>query len=167
MILTRIASTMAAIRARLLNDEVIKKLLFYDGNDALLIDEDISLNEFDIDKYITLRPIFEFENKENYDQNSMINIYMTQAMPEEETKNIDCVIQINIVCNQDVWGLANDKIRPIEIVNAIERLVNNQKFTASNRMVLNTITDLIISKKMFGYAMLFDLTDGSGEIENF
>ena len=46
-------------------------------------------------------------------------------------------------------------------------MVDKAKFSASNKLELATITDLIISKKMFGYALLFDLVDGSGEIDKF
>lgn len=163
--LRRIQSTMAAIRTKLKNDEVIRKLLCCDGNNALLLQEAPSIEE--VNKYITLRPVFEFENKEDWKQNSIINIYMTEASPSEEEKTLMAVIQINVVCNQDVWDLVDDKSRPIELVNRIEKLVNGTKFTVSNKLVLNTVTDLIINKKVFGYALLFEIIDGSGEKDKF
>lgn len=162
--LERIESTMAAMRNKLANDQIITKLLTYDGNDALYVKEQHVEN---IEEYITLRPIFEFENKENYDQNSIINIYMTQASPYEDIVKIDGMLQVNVVCNLDVWELVDNKIRPLQIANRIIALVNNQKFTASNKIILNTITDLIISKKMVGYALLFEITDGSEEKDKF
>lgn len=163
--LRRIQSTMAAIRTKLKNDEVIRRLLCCDGEDALLLEGVPPIET--MNKYITLRPVFEFENKEDWDQNSMINIYMTEATPFEEDKALTAIVQINVVCNQDVWDLVDDKSRPIELVNRIEKLVNGVKFTASNKLVLNTVTDLIINKKVFGYALLFEITDGSGEKDKF
>ena len=38
--------------------------------------------EKEAESYITLKPIYDFENKEPYAQNSMINIYTTQIVPE-------------------------------------------------------------------------------------
>jgi hypothetical protein len=152
---------MAAIRTRLKEDGTLRKLLCYDGNDALLLKEVPEID--DVSKHITLRPVFEFENKEEWDQNSMINIYMTEATPFDDAKVVSGVVQINVVCNQDVWDLVDDKCRPIEIADSIIRLVDQKKFTVSNKLVFNTITDLIINKKVFGYALLFEITDGSGE----
>lgn len=160
----RIESTMAAIKTKLLADDTIKKLLFNDTENAL---KGTVPESKDVDKYITLKPVFEFENKQNYDQNSMINIYMTQAAPSDEDKSVTAAIQVNVVCNTDVWNLEGNKIRPLQLASRIEELVNNAKFTASNKLVLSTVTDLIINKKMVGYALIFEITDGSGTINKF
>ena len=162
--LEKIETTMAAIRTKLLQDNKIKQLLYFDSNDALqcFVPEDAKL-----EKYITLRPIYEFENKEDYDQNSMINIYMTQASPYEDIVKVDGILQVNVICNVDIWELVDNKIRPLQIADRIITLVNNHKFTASNKLVLNTVTDLIVSKSMVGYALLFEITDGSGETDKF
>lgn len=162
--LSRIESSLAAIKTRLLEDEDIRKLLFYDSNDALVNE---APKKESVKEYITLRPIYQFENKENYNQNSMINIYMTQATPGDDLPIVDSILQINVVCNIDNWELVNDKIRPIQIANKIIKLVNNRKFTTSNKLVFSTLTDLIISKTVCGYALLFELTDGSGEQQKF
>ena len=160
--LERIESTMAAIRTRLSRDSLINKLLTYDGKDVLEAEVPFIKPE-EMDKYITLRPIFEFENKKNYDQNSIINIYSTEFTPLDDVSACVGVLQINVVCNLDVWELDNNKIRPLQLAQRIVDLVNNKKFTISNKIVLSNISDLIISKKMVGYALLFELTDGSGE----
>lgn len=162
--LERIQTTMSAIKTRLLNDTTIKQLLYYDSNDALSIE---APEKSQVAEYVTLRPIFEFENKENFEQNSMINIYTTQCDPIEESKALASVLQINIVTNVDNWELVDDKIRPLQIADRVISLVNGFKFTASNKLVFSTMTDLIISKKMVGYALLFSIIDGSGEVEKF
>ena len=162
--LTRIESTLAAIRTKLYNDETIRKLLFHDSNNALQM---LAPQEAEVKDYITLKPVFEFENKEDYTQNSIINIYMTQTDPLEDVVGVDSTVQINVVCNVDIWELIDNKIRPIQLVNRIIKLINGCKFTASNKLVLTTITDLIINKKMVGYAILFEITDGSGTNEKF
>jgi len=162
--LERVESTMAAIKNRLLEDELIKKLLFHDSNNAINMPPPLKKQ---VEDYITLRPIFNFENKEDYSKNSVINIYTTQVLPGDEEKKIDGVIQINVVCNEEVWELVDSKIRPIQICNRIIELINNCKFTVSNKIVFNTMTDLIISKTLFGYALLFEITDGSGKIDKF
>lgn len=162
--LERIEQTLAGIRNKLLADETIRKLLYHDSNNALNM---LAPTVQQAENYITLKPIFDFENKEEYAQNSIINIYTTQLMPGDETKKLDGVIQINVVCNEEKWELTDSKIRPIQICNRIIKLVNGCKFAASNKLVFDTMTDLIISKTLFGYALLFEITDGSGEKEKF
>lgn len=164
--LERLQSTLAAIKNKLLRDELIRKLLINDFP-AALHTEVPELSEHDLDKYIVLRPVFDFENKKNYNQNSVINMYITDIDPIENTKGINAVIQINVVCNQDVWNLDENQIRPLVIADRIITLINNVKFTASNKIFLNSLTDLIINKKMFGYALLFTITDGSADIDKF
>ena len=162
--LERIESTMAAIKTKLLRNDTLRKLLYCDTPDAL---ECEAPKAKEVNKYITLKPVYEFENKEDYNQSSMINIYTTQIDPADEGRYTASVIQINVVCNTDVWELDDSKIRPLRICEEVIRMVDKAKFSASNKLELATITDLIISKKMFGYALLFDLVDGSGEIDKF
>lgn len=162
--LTRVESTLAAIKTRLLNDETLRKLLFHDSNNALNM---LAPHIKETEKYITLKPIFEFENKEEYNQNSIINIYVTEIIPTDEEVSLTGILQINVACNIDIWDLIDNKIRPLQICNRIIKLLNNKKFTISNKLILSNMTDLIINKKMIGYALLFEITDGSGENNNF
>ena len=157
--LERFESTMGAMRTKLLKDEMLRKLLYHDSNNALQM---LPPTEQEVQDYITLKPIFDFENKKNYDKNSSINIYMTSVDPQLDNVTADAIIQVNVVCNIDIWDLVNNKIRPVQIANRIITLLNNQKFTASNSLVFNSLDNLIVSKHMVGYALLFELTDGSG-----
>ena len=162
--LERIESTLAAIKTKLLRDEKLRKLLFHDSNNALNM---LAPSELEVDNYITLKPIFEFENKEEYNQNSIVNIYVTEIIPTDNEVSFTGILQINVACNIDVWDLLDNKIRPIQICNQIIKLLNKKKFTISNNLELSNMTDLIINKKMIGYALLFEITDGSGENNNF
>ena len=162
--LERVEQTLAGIKNKLLGNEEIRKLLFHDSNNALNM---TAPTKQEVDDYITLKPIFDFENKEGYAHNSVINIYTTQIIPDTEIKKISGVIQINVVCNEEKWELIESKIRPIQLCNQIIKLINGCKFAASNKLEFDTMTDLIISKTLFGYALLFSLTDGSGEKEKF
>lgn len=162
--LERVETTLAVIKNCLLNDDVVRKLVYNDSNNAL------NMETPDIDKvnkYITLRPIYQFENMADFSQNSMINIYFTDGSPQEEEVGIEGVIQINIVVNIDKWELVDNKIRPIHLVNRIIKLLNDKKFTISNSLSLENINQLIISKQMVGYALLFNVIDGSGDLDKF
>lgn len=162
--LERIETTLIAIKKQLLNDETIRKLVFNDSNNALNMDTP-SLEE--CKKYITLKPIYQFENKEDYAQNTMINIYFSEGEPLLDKVGITGTIQISVIVNIDKWDLLDDKIRPIELSNTILKLIDDKKFTTSNSLSFSSITQLIISKQLVGYAILFDIVDGVGELDEY
>ena len=154
--LERVETTLAAIKNCLLNDDVVRKLVYNDSNNAL----NMEIPDIDkVNKYITLRPIYQFENMADFSQNSMINIYFTDGSPQEEEVGIEGIIQINIVVNIDKWELVDNKIRPIHLANRIIKLLNDKKFTISNSLSLENINQLIISKQLVGYALLFNMID--------
>lgn len=159
---SRIEETLFGIKKVLLNDTQIRKLLVNSSNNAL----NIEAPSADItSKYITLAPIYQFENKGDFEQNGMINIFLTDNNNENMT--IDGVIQINIVYNVDKWELIENKIRTLELSNRIIKLINNKKFSVSNSLQYMSMQHLILTKQLVGYALLFGVTDGNSELENY
>ena len=104
---------------------------------------------------------------QDFTQNTMVNIYLTSGDTLDEEVGISGIIQISIVVNIDKWELLDNKIRPISLADRIIKLVNNKKFTMSNSLSLQSIEQLIISKQLVGYALLFDIVDGSGDLDKF
>lgn len=162
--LEKIETSLAAIKNCLLNDEKICKLVYNDSNNALNLE---TPDRDKVSKYITLRPIYQFENMQDFTQNTMVNIYLTSGDTLDEEVGISGIIQISIVVNIDKWELLDNKIRPISLADRIIKLVNNKKFTMSNSLSLQSIDQLIISKQLVGYALLFDIVDGSGDLDKF
>lgn len=162
--LERIEQTIAAVKTKIINDEDVRKLLFHDSNNALNM---LAPTVLETDSYITTKPVYEFENKNEYNQNSMVNIYMIEIVPTDDVKAFVGALQVNVTCNLDIWDLLDNKIRPIQICDRIIKLVHNQKFYLSNKLRLTNVTDLIVNKKMVGYALLFEITDGSGTQDKF
>ena len=61
--LTRIQTTLKAIKRILLEDEQVKKLLYNDSNNALNLptpDKQV------VEKYVTTCPVYEFDDKEDF-----------------------------------------------------------------------------------------------------
>ena len=162
--LEKIETSLAAIKNCLLNDEKIRKLVYNDSNNALNLE---TPDRDKVNKYITLRPIYQFENMQDFTQNTMVNIYLTSGDTLDEEVGISGIIQISIVVNIDKWELLDNKNRPISLADRIIKLVNNKKFTMSNSLSLQSMDQLIISKQLVGYALLFDIVDGSGDLDKF
>lgn len=94
----RIESSLAAIKSLLLTDEIVRKLVYNDSNNALNIE---APNVDEADKYITLHPIYQFENVGDYTQNGMINIFFDNGSPSVDDNALTGVIQVNVVFNID------------------------------------------------------------------
>lgn len=55
----------------------------------------------------------------------------------------------------------------MQIANRVIDLVDGQKFSCSNALNFYSLVPLLINKKITGYALLFYIQDGSGEIKNY
>ena len=91
---SRIEETLFGIKKILLDDEQIRKLLVNSTNNAL---NQSAPSVAAASKYITLAPIYQFENKGDFEQNGMINIFLTDNNNEDMV--INGIVQINIVYN--------------------------------------------------------------------
>ena len=162
--LKQIQTTLAGIKTVLLNDETIRKLLCNDSNNCLNMEPPTTKSA---EKYITLRPIFQFENTDDYAQNGMINIYLSDGEPNDDMNLFQGIVQANVVYNVDKWELVDNKIRTLELADKVINLLDNKKFSTSNKLVFNSLQQLILSKQLVGYALLFNVDDGNSSLEKF
>jgi hypothetical protein len=69
--------------------------------------------------------------------------------------------------NVDKWELIDNKIRTIELADKVIELLNNKKFSVSNKFEFTNLQQLILSKQLVGYALLFAINDGNSNLEKF
>jgi hypothetical protein len=162
--LKQIQSTLAGVKTVLLNDEIVRKLLCNDSNNCLNMDTPTVTSA---EKYITLKPVYQFENTDAYAQNGMINIFLSDGEPNSDINLFQGIMQINIVFNVDKWELVDNKIRTLEIADKVINLLDNKKFSTSNKLSFNSLQQLILSKQLVGYALLFNIDDGNSDLNNF
>lgn len=162
--LKQIQSTLAGIKTVLLNEPIIRKLLCNDSNNCLNMDAPTIK---DAEKYITLKPVFQFENTDDYSQNGIINIYLADGGPDADNNMFNGILQINVAFNTDKWELVDNKIRTLEIADKVINLLDNKKFSTSNKLSFDSLQQLILSKQLVGYALLFNIDDGNSNLKNF
>lgn len=164
MVLNLLQRSVSEIRNTLLGDEVIRKLVFQDSNNALNM---LPPAPEEVEDYITVAPIYEFQDKSNLARNTMINIYVAEWQSDEDIASGSGVIRVNVVCNVDHWRLVDNKIRPLALADRVIELLEGKKFSISNPLHFDTLEELIITKQMTGYALIFTATDGSGTPDNY
>ena len=162
--LDNIQSALFEIKRVLLEDEEIRKLLYNDSNDALNLD---TPSTEDVDDYISLYPIYEFNTEAGYNHNCGINIVVPVIDPTDEVVQVIASLTINVVVNSNKWILTGNKIRPLAIADRIIELLENKKFSASSTLSFDGMTNLIMTKRISGYALSFTMNDGTANIEKF
>lgn len=157
--LERFERTINEVRATLIADEDIRKLVFHDSNNALSM---LPPATNEVENYIVVKPIFDMCETEEYSRNTMIQVELDSVDAKEGY--LDGIMRVNIVCNAEKWSLVGGKVRPLQIANRVIDLINNQKFSVSNELVFDSFVPLLMNKKITGYALLFIIQDGSNEI---
>jgi hypothetical protein len=104
---------------------------------------------------------------EDYKQQGMINIFMADSDPSDEDSSISAMIRVNIVYNTDKWELIDGDCRTLALADRVIASLDKKKLTVSNPVEYVNTQELIISKQLVGYALLFDIVDGNSELENF
>jgi hypothetical protein len=96
--LARYQKLIYEIKKVLLNDAEVRNLLYHDSNNAANM---LPPAEQEMEKYITVFPVYTFQDKHDYFQNAFINIYLTDCNYDDEDNTTNAVIQISIVVNID------------------------------------------------------------------
>lgn len=92
-----IQRTIYEIKNTLTQDEVIRKLLFQDSNNAMSM---LAPEPEEVSKYVTTYPVYEFQNKQDLAQNTLINILLDNA-DVDNGATVNGVLRINVVVNID------------------------------------------------------------------
>ena len=151
------------IKATLLGNSDIRKLVFHDTIDAL---ENIQVSTENVDDHIVISPIFDM-NQEPFNKNTIISIALNRASFEDDTVMTSSIIKINVLTQSTLWKLNNNLIRPLQISNLIIDLLNNRKFSSSHKMSFISLELAILDEKVNGYTLSFYLHEGSGILDEY
>ena len=94
----------------------------------------------------------------------MVNMFLADTGLDDEQITLQGVLRINIVVNVDKWELVGGRCRPLALADRIIMLLNNENLGLSNPITFDSFQELLVSKKLVGYALLFNIADGVTEI---
>lgn len=162
---SRLEKMLPQIKSIILNDKVVRKLLYHDSNNAYNMDTPAIE---DVEDYVTLRPIYTLDGHGKYEQNGMINIYWAKVPRDDyDSVTIMGILRVGIIFNVDKWELTGGRIRPLMIANRIVGLLDGNILETSNPMKFHSMEETIINKNLVGYTLLFSTTDGSSETQDY
>lgn len=155
--LLRVNDSFKQIRTQLLLNEKIRQLLYFDTVDETTVVPSIDL----VKDHIYMQPIITAETTEPFNKKN----YITITIPEGELSNnkMDYVLRIIIMCEKSCWEIDND-VRPLIIAQEVVNTLDGFKTHWSDPLYFGNIVETVTSKDVTGYSLLFNATDGIGDI---
>lgn len=156
--LLRLDDTFKSIKTKLLLNEDIRKMLYYDVVDENTIAPPIELAA----EHVFTQPVIAVETTEPFNKRNYITI--TSPEGDKSGNKMDYIIRIIIMCDKSSWNL-NSSARPLLLAQEVINELNNEKFKLSNPLSFSNIVETVTSKDVCGYSLLFDTTDGISEAD--
>lgn len=156
--LTKVQNFLFQLKERLLENDTIKKLLYYTSPDAL---SKTSIDKTLAEEFITLTPIIEDENgiAESY-RNVFIAAYMSDLIPDDNENDIG--FKIMVYANKENYELNNNRIRPMIIMQEIYNEISNIKFEFSGKFIpISIVTENLVAGNFSGFVSTWNVVDSN------
>lgn len=158
-IFNNIQRSIFEIRNLIENIAEVRKLVYYDGVNAL--EQDAPTIE-QTKPYFIMSPVFDV-TKPPFDKNTLISISLNRANNNEQDNVIArSLVKITILTRSELWEIKNNKIRPLEISDLIIETLNNKKVSSSHKILFSSLELAILNENVNGYVLTFLLDEGSG-----
>lgn len=136
----------------ILNNNRLKKLLYYTTNDALERDNLTEEQSIELlQNNIKLVPKF-------YVDGSVLNYLLINFDDFSESENPefrDNTIAFDIVCHYDQWHLKDFALRPYKIAGEIDSMFNNKKLTGIGYLEFMGATQIVLTDEFAGLCLLY------------
>lgn len=154
---------MAILMNAMLNNERLKRLLYYTTNDALdkpnLTEEQsislIGTNIKNVPKLVLDKSVL------NY-----IIVSFDNFLETDNPEFRDNMIEFDIICHMDQWPLKDFALRPFKIAAEIDTIFNNKKFTGMGKLQFLGCKIIGINNEFAGVALLYGTVHGGEDRVN-
>lgn len=164
----RLESSLKAIKRKLLLNEKIRTLLYYDSdymaeNEGELVVPSIQL----VKDSIFLQPVVSNDIDPPFNKKNYIAITATTSgFIGGATLMADHAIKISVMVHKTNWVYYEDNIRLLHLMQEIINEVDGLKTACSNALEYEQAIQTVIDENMTGYSIIFSIIDGLGEKES-
>lgn len=151
--LLRVESSLKKIKTKLLLNENLRKLLYYETIDNNTIAPVIE----QVKDHIYLQPVITVETTEPFNKKNYITITIPEG--DKSGNKMGYVVRVIVMCEKTSWNINGD-IRPLLMAQEIVNTLDGFKTDMSNALDFTSIVETVTSKDVVGYSILFDVTDG-------
>lgn len=164
--LYRLESTLVKVRQKLLLNDKIRTLLYYDSADLAEKVETPAMEL--VAGNILLRPVIEIDNDELANKKLFIAISMP-AMNFTDENAVDYAIKISIMADKTMWNYVDEngeqKIRLYQIAQEVINELDGEKFDTASALLFEQMLETTLDKTITGKSLLFSTDDGVGDVE--
>ena len=157
--LIRVNDSLKKVKTQILLNEKIRTMLYFDN-----IDEDtIAPSIEQVADHIFIQPIIKVETTEPFNKKN----YITITVPESgrSVNKMEYTFRIIVMCDKSCWDLNGD-IRPLLISQEIVNIFENFKLELSNTMQFNSLVETVTNEDVYGYSILFEVSDGISDLND-
>ena len=138
---------------KMLNNENLKKRLYYRGKDAYRQpnwseEQTIGL----VHKNIRVVPKFQIDEEVESYVIITFDGFTTNANNPEFRDNM---ITFDIICHTNTWVMEGYQLRPYKIMGEIDGMLNNQKLNGIGVVEFAGATQLLLNSELAGYTLMY------------
>ena len=138
---------------KLINDETLKKLLFFTGKDAL---KQRNLTEEEtmdlVHKHIRVVPQLPIQETQMSCVIITFDNYITNGNNPEFRDN---TITFDVLCPMEHWVLDGYNLRPYRIMGEIDKMMDGQKLNGIGRAEFMSANQLLLSSDLGGFSLTY------------
>lgn len=141
-------------------DDTVIQLVYNDNQSALSSPKEIKINIQDLinSNYIGFYPATESGIKD-IDRNTFIIINLEDINLQQADNNVSASGAVYITTDKSHCLLDNNKLRLLELADAIEGCLEGQKLSSAGKILLSSINYVVFSDFRSGYRINFRLMD--------
>lgn len=157
--LIRLNDSFKTIKTRILLNEEVRKYLYYDN-----IDDNTTVPSINqVVDNVFIQPVIEVDASEPFNKKNYITITVPEG--DKENNRMAYAIRIIVMCEKSCWNINGD-VRPLLIAQELINTLDGFKTYLSNSLSFDSIVETVTSKDVYGYSLLFNVTDGISDIND-
>lgn len=168
-----------SIVKKILENERLKKLLYYNTKDALVQSNLTEKQSVELliphkekigEQIIDVPSLIKFVPKVYVDEAevSYLIISFDNFFPTNNPEFRDCVVEFDIICHFSLWNLDNMQLRPYKIAAELDSMFNNARLSGIGTLQFIGASNFNISGKEYaGISLLYQATHGEDDKQWF
>lgn len=154
---TDVGSNLRYILNRILKNDTLIKLLYYNDSDISSKPDLTDQQKVDlINDYIKIVPKL---SKDPENKNYLI-IQMDRFSPvSDDTRFRKLVLSFDIICHADNWIMNDYMLRPFKIMQELDSLFNMSKLSSLGPVTFISANQIVINEDLMGYSLYYSVDD--------
>lgn len=158
----RVEKTIQEIKRRLLLNEEIRKLLYYES-EALVDGVAVPSIQL-VENNIFTQPVVNVTTEPPFDKKIFIAISLS-ASGFKNINEVDHAIKIAVMCHSSNWVYGNGRVRVLHLIQEVINELDSEKFACAEILEYEQLLQTVVNEDITGYSIIFSVADGVGELD--